>query len=49
MLLTKIKKVFVKKNRNTNNTSNIVQNIKNEYERVDRIAWERGFKDSITL
>ena len=43
------KKGFSQKNINTNNTSVFAQMLKNAYERVFRVAWERGCANIIAL
>ena len=43
------KKGFAQKNINTNNTSDVGQILKKEYECVSHLAWERGCAKRITL
>ena len=40
---------FAQQNINTNNTYFVGQIVKNAYERVAYVAWERGFEKSTTL
>ena len=49
MLLDTIKEGFSKNNINSNNTSAVGQIVKNAYECVARVAWERGCTNGITL
>ena len=49
ILLNTIKKGFAKQNINSNNTSTIDQIVKNTYEYVARVAWERVCSKIITL
>ena len=49
ILLNTTKKGFTKQNINTNNKYFVDQLVKNAYESVDRVAWERGCIKRITL
>ena len=49
MLLNTIKKGFAQQNIKTNNKSAVGQIVKNAYERVAHLAWERGGTKSTTL
>ena len=49
LLNTMEKNGFAQQNINTNNTSAVGQIVKNAYEHVARVAWERGCAKSITL
>ena len=44
-----LKKGFAQKNINTNNTSAFGPIVKNAYECVNHVAWERGCANGITL